>query len=62
MSDEPKKTDEPKKPGPYDSVDDGTFRGVDPSQPQQYRDRKNARRNGPKQRYAEGTDPDAWGE
>jgi len=53
MSDDPK-SNEPKKPGPYDSVDDGTYRGFDPSKPQRFRDKKN--RKGPSQREtAEGT-------
>ena len=54
MSDETKKPDEPKKPGPYDSVDDGTGRGYDPSKPQRFRDPKN-RRKGQRQDRAEGT-------
>jgi len=54
MSDETKKPDEPKKPGPYDSVDDGTGRGYDPSKPQRFRDPKNRKRHGPQNTIADG--------
>lgn len=33
-----------RKPGSHDSIDDGTYRGVDPSQPMRLRDQKKNRR------------------
>jgi hypothetical protein len=56
MSNEPKRPDEPKKPRPHDSVNDGNYRGFDPSKPQRFRDPRN--RKGPKPEIADGVDFD----
>jgi hypothetical protein len=55
-------SEEPKKPEPvFRSIDDGTYRGYPVGEPQRYRDKKNARRKGPKNPMADDVDFDLFG-